>query len=175
SSSAMSRRYLLAIVITGCVALDASVSAQGSSNPLAFTAEARAVAVVRATTLTDRNGQIVPGRVAVVASGDTVSGGRLRLFDVSTPTSPALLGSAQLTAVPGQPTPPGVPDLNGTPRHVVVTPDGRALVSIEGVGLVSVRLGQMIPDDPAHPGAAIGARFPASGSADITQAALLGG
>ena len=135
---------------------------------------ARGVVVLPSHTLTNRQGQAVSGTFAVIVSGDATTGGRLQLFDISEPSSPVLIGSAQLTAAPGQTPPAGVPARAGTPRRVRVTTDNRALVAVEGVGLVSVSLGQTIPNDPANPGQALGPRYPAAGDGDISGVALLG-
>lgn len=140
---------------------------------LSFPGGARGVALLTTSTLIDRNGQSLSGTFAVIASGDAATGGRLQIFNVTAPDSPVLVGSAQLTAQPGQNPPPGVPAAVGTPRQVVLTHDHRALVAVEGVGVVSVVLGQMIPVDPSAPGIALGPRYPVDALESITGVALL--
>jgi PKD repeat protein len=119
----------------------------------------RAVATI-GSPLTDRNGAAVTGSLIAVASGDAASGARLSVIDMANPAAPAVLGTTLL--------PPGIP------RQVIVTADRRALVAIEGAGVVSVQLGTMIPDDPTDPTRAINARYPTSGVASVTGIASLG-
>ena len=134
----------------------------------------RGASFVPSSTLTDRLGGTVTGTFAGIVGGDVTTGGRLHLLDISTPASPVLLGSAQLTAVPNGTPSSQIPDLVGTPRDVVVTADLRGLVAVENVGLVSVNLGQTIPDDPANGGQALGPRYPATGSESVHAVTLLG-
>lgn len=165
----------LAIVATGSGVAVANVSIPAAPQvvtqiPLA--GGARGVAIVPSP-LVDRNGVTVSGSLIAVVSGDTTTGGRLQIFDVSDEASPTLIGAAQLTAVPGQTPPPGVPNTPGTPRAIAIAADGRALVAIENVGLVSVRLGQTIPVDPANPGQALAERYPAAGVESIVGVDVL--
>ncbi len=134
---------------------------------------ARGVALVPSP-IVNRNGDAVVGSFVAVVSGDATTGGRLQILDISNAAAPVVLGTAQLTAVPGQAPPAGVPAAVGTPRSVVITPDQRALVAVEGVGLVAVRLGMTMPDDPANPGRALAGRYPAAGVETVTGVALLG-
>ncbi len=124
---------------------------------LSVTGGVRAIASI-AQPLVDRNGAAVAGTLVAIASGDA-AGARLHVVDLANAALPNVLGSAQL---------PG-----GVPRRVVITPDGRALVAIEGVGLVAVNLGATIPDDPANPTQAVVGRYPAAGVESITGVALL--
>src|SRR4029078_5811305 len=72
---------------------------------------ANAVLLLANTPITDRTGQAHTGPFALVAAGDISTAGRLLVFDLSAPASPALIGSTQLTKAPGAPAPAGVPDL----------------------------------------------------------------
>jgi PKD repeat protein len=131
----------------------------------------RAVAIVPAGTLMDRDGETYPGAVAVVVSGDPTAGVRLDLFDLSTA---GLLhaGGAQLTVPPGQSAPPGVLAAGGTPRQVLVT-GSRALIALENVGLLSVDLSLALGSDPVT-GEPLQGRFPVDAFENVTGVAMLG-
>ncbi len=95
------------------------------------------------------------------------------VIDVSNPTSPSLVGTAQLTIAPGQSPPPGVLPAPGTPTGVVLSDNKEAVVAINGVGLVAVDIPATVPPDASNPGGAIRRRYPASGLESITAATLL--
>ncbi len=167
-----------AIAVVGTATGVQIVNVANPSNPqvlsqLPLAGGARGV-VSAPSPIVNRNGEAVSGSFVVVVSGDATTGGRLQIIDISNAAAPVVLGSAQLTATPGQLPPAGVPAVVGIPRSVVVTEDQRALVAVEGVGLVAVQLGTTMPDDPAHPGQALAARYPASGAEIVTGVAILG-
>jgi PKD repeat protein len=131
------------------------------------------VAIVT-TPLSDRNGVTTGAPLAVVASGEASTAGIVQTFSVDASAALSLLGTTQVSTAVGQTAPPGVPELPGVPSAIVVDVTGRALVSVQDVGLSSVALGLAIPDDPSNLGAALGPRYPASGAGDAVQAVLVG-
>ena len=135
---------------------------------------ANGVTVLNGASIIDRNGQSHAGPIALVASGGVSSAGSLRSFDLSTPASPAALGSTQLTNASGQAAPAGVPAFVGTPLSVAAGADGLAFVAIEGVGASSVQVGQAIPLDATLPARGAGPRYPSPGAESANDVVRLG-
>src|SRR5581483_9295475 len=122
---------------------------------------AHGVALLPATTFTDRSGQSRTGTFAAIASGGAPDG-RLDIVDITTPVSAAAIGSTQVSAG------------GGTPAGVALTTDQRAIVAVQGVGAAAVTVGASVPVDPANPSRAVTARYPTTGSASVNQLAVLG-
>ena len=135
---------------------------------------ANGVTILSGALIADRNGQSHAGPIALVASGGTSSGGALRSFDLTTPSSPTALGSTQLTNAAGQTPPAGVSSFVGTPHAIAAGSDGLAFVAIEGVGASSVQIGQAIPVDATVPARGAGARYPSPGAESASDVARLG-
>ena len=109
-----------------------------------------------------------------MAAGDATSAGVVRTYSLAAPATPALLGSTQITTPSGSAAPANVPNAAGVPNAVIVDASGRAVVATRDVGLASVTLGSAIPNNPADPGAATGARFPATGVESASHVAFIG-
>ena len=124
--------------------------------------------------LVDRNGLAIPAPVAIVAAGDASSVGVVHTYGLATPASPTLLGSTQVTTPLGQTPPANVANVPGVPSAIVLNDAGRAFVATRSVGVTSIALGNAVPNNPADPGGAIAARFPATGTDSASHAALLG-
>ena len=133
---------------------------------------ANGAALLAGGTIVDRNGQLLSGPLAIVSAGNPATAGRLLTFDLSTPNAPVLIGSTQLTKVPGTVAPAGVPDVVGVPGAITLTGDGRALVSIAEAGLYSVNIGAAIPLDPSKPAIGLGSRYPEAGIESTVGAAV---
>jgi hypothetical protein len=131
-----------------------------SQSPLA--GGASGITFVPGPSIVDRPGTTRTGVFAVAAAGSAPAAGIVQTFDVSSPFTPVAVGSAQVTAAAGTNPPAPVPQVSGTPRSVIVDAANRAFVSIEGVGVSSLMVGQSIPADPTNPGGALGARYPAA-------------
>jgi hypothetical protein len=165
---------------TGDVAVSGSVLLAGGDGgltvldvtapekPAAISATALAggvggVAFLAGAGLADRTGALLPAALALVASGDPTTVGRVTVFDLTTPAAPAALGAAQVSAAQGAPGP------------IEVDADGAAAVACRAVGVVAVAAPLAVPDDPAHPSAAVVAEFPAAGLEGADDVAPLGG
>ena len=129
---------------------------------LPLTGGARGVAPLPQSSFIDRSGQTHSGIFAAVADGDAAGIGKLDLIDVTTATTPSVIGSTQLS-------PSG-----GVPNAVALTADQRAVVAVQNVGVETARIVDAVPPDPSNPGRALGSRYPASATENINQVAILG-
>ncbi|MBA1443923.1 MAG: S8 family serine peptidase [Chromatiales bacterium] len=130
------------------------------------------VALLESANLIDRDGNSVAGTLGFAVSG--ADAGLLQVFDLNTADTPLMLGSSQLSTPAGQTPQTGVPDSPGIPTAIAVGPGQQALVAVQIIGVESVDTGQAIPDDPANPGGALSARFPASTLETANDVAVLG-
>ena len=130
------------------------------------------VSLLSGSTITDRNGAVHGGPLALIAAGSESTAGTVQTFDVTNPTTPLLLGSTQVTTATGQSAPTGVPPVSGTPRTVVTDGDGRAYVAVESAGVALLNLGAAIPLDVATPARGAEARYPEAAES-ISDVALL--
>lgn len=131
------------------------------------------VSLLSSVSFTDRQGQSRMGVLGLVAGGNRTTPGIFQVLDLNTPTTPLLLGAAQLTVPPGQTPPANVPNMPGTPAAVALGPGQQAVVAVQALGVETVRLSQVIPHDPANPGAALGPRFPSTGVESVNHLAIL--
>ena len=132
------------------------------------------VGFISNTSLTDRGGNPVSSALGIAASGSPSTSGLLQVFDLTTPSTPTLLGSAQLTTPAGQTPAAGVPNSPGTPGPIAIAPGQQVAVAVGVVGVETVDLSKAIPNDPAHPGAALGPRFPAAAFENVNDVAYVG-
>jgi PKD repeat protein len=133
-----------------------------ASSQLPLTGGARGIALLPQTSFTDRSGQTHSGTFAAIVDGDAAGIGKLDVVDLTTATTPAIIGSAQLSAS------------GAVPNAVVLTADQRAIVAVQNVGAETVRLTDAVPPDPSNAGRALGPRYPASAAENINQVAVLG-
>lgn len=161
SSVAVAGAIAVVAGATGIQVVDVTTaSAPAIVSQLPIVGGARGVARV-GSPIVARNGAVFSGALVAVVTGDAGTGARLQVYDLTNAAAPTLLGSATLGA--------------GTPRAVVVTPDQRALVAMEGAGLIAVHLGTVIPNDPANPTQAIVGRYPATGTENIVGVSFIAG
>ena len=177
TTTALSSHGLLAVVATptGVAVLDTTLPTESTVLArVTIAGGANAAALLADTPVTDRNGQSHPGPFALVAAGNADTAGRLLIFDLSTPASPVLIGSTQLTKAPGAAPPAGVPDLTGVPVDVIATADLRAVVAVTGAGVFSVSLSEAIPVDASNAARGLSARYPADSAGSATSVAIVG-
>ncbi len=170
TATAHAVRDVAAAGALGVVASDDGLTVFDFSSPLApvagaqlpLTGGARGIALLPQTSFTDRSGQTHNGAFAAIVDGDATGIGKLDVVDLTTATTPAIIGSTQLSAS------------GGVPNAVVLTADQRAIVAVQNFGAETVRLADAVPPDPSNAGRALGPRYPPSATENINQVAVLG-
>ena len=171
---ALSGTRAVAAGATGITVLDltqADTPVKLASVPI--TGGASGVALLTGAIFTDRNGAAVPAVMALAATGSQSTIGQLRIFDLTTPASPALIGSTQLTTPAGATAPSGVPATPGVPASVAVTAGNSAVIAVQGLGVEAAALTSAIPADTTAPGRALGPRYPAAALESANQVVVL--